>query len=158
MSVLAIAEFIELADTETNYRLTGTVSSAINTTYNSFTLTDADATVSVTVFGLDDVSSFVEGDIVTIHGKYELYNETTHEVVDGVYESHVTTPKLDVSSSTISALADATSATFNVVASDATVGDVVVNVRDARLYEPNNNTYNRTDNEFTWTIEQIGRA
>ena len=123
-----IAEFIELADTETNYRLTGTVSSAINTTYNRFTLTDA--TGSVTVFRLDDVSNFVEGDIVTIHGKYELYNETTHEVVDGVYESHVTTPKLDVSTSTISALADATSATFNVVASDATAWTVSSNNAD----------------------------
>jgi len=40
------------------------------------------------------------------------------------------------------------------IAADAPVGDCVVNVKNARLEEPNGDAHNRADNEFTWTIEQ----
>ena len=40
------------------------------------------------------------------------------------------------------------------IAADAPVGDCVVNVKNARLEEPNGDAHNRADNEYTWTIEQ----
>ena len=113
-----IQQFIEAHDTDTEYRLTGTVTSAIeNSSFNRFTLSDA--TGSIVVYNLDDVSNFVEGDIVTLYGKYKLYN-SIHEVVDGVYESHITTPKLNVSVESIDALSTESSKSFNIIASDAT--------------------------------------
>ena len=40
------------------------------------------------------------------------------------------------------------------IAADAPLGDCVVNVKNARLEEPNGDAHNRADNEYTWTIEQ----
>jgi hypothetical protein len=40
------------------------------------------------------------------------------------------------------------------VAADAPVGDCTVNVKSALLEEPDGTGYNRSNNEFTWTIEE----
>jgi len=119
MATKTIQEFISAADTETNYQLTGTVTSSIEN--KSFTLTDN--TGSIYVYQLNDVSSFVEGDIVTLYGKYKLYN-STHEVGSGQYVSSVTTPKLSVDKTSIIVEASATSSTFNITASDGTAWTV----------------------------------
>lgn len=40
------------------------------------------------------------------------------------------------------------------IAGDAPLGDCIVNVKGAALYEPNGDGHNRPDCEFTWTIEE----
>lgn len=95
IQAISIAEFIDLADTETYYELTGVVSNVENTQYGNFTLTDESG--SIYVYGLYSptgaaqywtTSGVKEGDTLTIRGKYKYYSK--HEVVSGRYVSHTT--------------------------------------------------------------------
>lgn len=92
---ITISEFIEKADEETNYQISGTITNVVNTSYGNFHLTDE--TGSLYIFGLltpdgteqkqwND-AGLKEGDAITIYGKYKLYN-TTHEMIDATYVSH----------------------------------------------------------------------
>ena len=103
---ITIAEFIKKADTTTEYKLTGTISNVVNTTYGNFDLTDASG--KIYVYGLyspEGVNKYWStagvkaGDVITIQGTYELYNNTTNEVVNAKYVSHygVTADKTSVS-------------------------------------------------------------
>lgn len=103
---ITIAEFIENADTNTEYKLTGVISNVANTTYGNFDLTDASGTIYV--YGLYSpegenkywsTAGVKAGDVITIQGTYELYNNTTNEVVNAKYVSHygVTADKTSVS-------------------------------------------------------------
>ena len=89
---ITCAEFIEKADPNTEYRLVGTVASAVNTSYCSFDLNDGTATVSVwTVNNKDEWKDVVKkGGTVTVRGKYTLYENngsTKHEMIDAYIES-----------------------------------------------------------------------
>ena len=82
-----VAEFIQLADKSTYYKLTGTVSK-FNPTYCSFDLTDASGTIYVysvlAAYKTDEWKNKIKnGGTITIAGKYEYYaNKSQHEVVD----------------------------------------------------------------------------
>ncbi len=84
-----VAEFIQLADKSTYYKLTGTVSK-FNPTYCSFDLTDASGTIYVysvlAAYKTDEwewKNKIKDGGTITIAGKYEYYaNKSQHEVVD----------------------------------------------------------------------------
>ena len=110
---ITVAQFIAKADTETFYELTGVVSNVANTTYGNFDLTDETGTILV--YGLNspdgtqnkywDASGVKAGDIITIHGVYKLYN-TTHEVDQARYISHVTSPKIVPAEASVSVAAE----------------------------------------------------
>ena len=79
---ITIAEFLEKADPNTTYELTGTVSNIANTTYGNFDLVEGEA--SIYIYGLLDLNgeakkfeslNIAEGDVVTLTGKYFLYND-----------------------------------------------------------------------------------
>ena len=114
---ITIAEFIERADENTEYILTGKISNVTNTTYGNFDLTDETGTIYV--YGIYDNGSMAwtakglkEGDTITLKGKYLYYNSTKHEVVDAQYISHVSAPFITVNP--VSVAANATTATINV--------------------------------------------
>ena len=78
---ITIAEFLQKADVNTTYELTGTVRNIVNTTYGNFDLVEGDA--SIYIYGLLDLNGeakkfeslgIEEGDVVTLTGKYLLYN------------------------------------------------------------------------------------
>ncbi|MGM9765503.1 MAG: BACON domain-containing protein [Candidatus Cryptobacteroides sp.] len=88
---ITCAQFIEKADPATTYRLEGTVTSSVNTTYCSFDMNDGTATVVVwTVNNKDEWSSVVkQGGTVTVRGKYLKYENNgtvKHEMVDAYIE------------------------------------------------------------------------
>ena len=79
--VITVSEFLRLADTETVYQLTGTVSNIIDTQYGDFDLVDE--TGSIYIYGLLNADGqskkfssmgIEEGDILTLQGKYTEYN------------------------------------------------------------------------------------
>lgn len=82
-----VEEFIQLADKENYYKLTGTVSK-FNPTYCSFDLTDASGTIYVysvlAAYKTDEWKNKIkDGGTITIAGKYEYYaNKSQHEVVN----------------------------------------------------------------------------
>lgn len=85
---ITVAEFLQKADANTVYELTGTVKNITNTTYGNFDLVDGDA--SIYIYGLLNLNGekqkfaaigIEEGDIVTLTGKYKLYNNKP-EIVD----------------------------------------------------------------------------
>ena len=81
---VTVAEFISAADTDTYYKLTGTVSS-FSSTYCSFTLTDDSG--EIYVFSVENKSEWSEkisnGGMVTLAGKYYYYSDKEkHEVVN----------------------------------------------------------------------------
>lgn len=91
---VTVAEFIEKADKFSLYRLSGTVSSSVNTQYCSFDLTDDTGTIVVwTVNNAAEWKDKVtKGGKVTLRGAYTLYTnansgEQKHEVVDAYIES-----------------------------------------------------------------------
>lgn len=88
IQTVSVADFISAADPFTMYRLTGEVSSSVNTQYCSFDLKDASGTVLVyTVNNAAEYGSTLkQGDKVTLRGAYSLYNGK-HEVVDATIES-----------------------------------------------------------------------
>lgn len=131
-----IAEFITLADTNTNYQLTGV---ATDISGKNFNLTDATGTIYV--YNIDSVP-FVNGDIVTLYGPYKLYS-STHEVSGATYVSHVTTPKMSVSKTEINVAANATSASFDIVA-DSSVEWTVTSNNPAVSVSPASGSGNKT--------------
>ena len=85
---ITIAEFLQKADANTVYELTGTVKNISNTTYGNFDLVEGDA--SIYIYGLLNLNGekqkfasigIEEGDIVTLTGKYKLFNNKP-EIVD----------------------------------------------------------------------------
>lgn len=79
---ISVAEFLQKADVNTVYELTGTVRNITNTTYGNFDLVDGDA--SIYIYGLLNLNGekqkfasigIEEGDIVTLTGKYKLYKD-----------------------------------------------------------------------------------
>ena len=97
---ITVAEFIEKAETETTYQLTGTISGSINTQYGNFDLVDESG--SIYIYGLKEESGanvdwtakgLNAGDVITVQGKYTLYTgkdgNTKHEIVNALYISHV---------------------------------------------------------------------
>lgn len=97
-SQVSVAKFLEMADTETEYVLTGKVARVVNTQYGNFDLTDETGTVYI--YGLCSPegaqkywaeSGVREGDTITIKGKYSLYNNSP-QVKNAIYVSHVPAP------------------------------------------------------------------
>lgn len=81
-----VKEFIEAADTDNYYKLTGKVS-RFNANYCSFDLTDESGTIYVySVANKDEWSSKIKNDgTVTLAGQYEYYSaKSQHEVVNAV--------------------------------------------------------------------------
>ena len=88
---LTVKAFIEKADTENYYRLSGKVS-GFNATYCSFDITDE--TGKIYVYSVTDESKaewsskIKNGGTVVIQGKYLYYEQKSqHEVVDAIIES-----------------------------------------------------------------------
>ena len=116
---MTIAKFLEKKDTTTEYTLTGKITNVANTTYGNFDLTDD--TGSVYVYGLLTpegasqkqwaAAGLKQGDIITIKGKYSLYNGSP-QIKNAVYVSHVPAPF--ISAANVSVSAEATTATINV--------------------------------------------
>lgn len=80
---ISIAEFLQKADVNTTYELTGTVTSISQTTYGNLYIEEDGA--SVYVYGVLDQNgqkknfaslNVAVGDLLTIQGKYKLYNGT----------------------------------------------------------------------------------
>lgn len=91
VEALTVKEFIEKADTENYYRLTGTVS-GFSATYCSFDITDE--TGKIYVYSVTDesksewVDKIKNGGTVVLQGKYLFYaQKSQHEVVDAIIES-----------------------------------------------------------------------
>ena len=79
---ITIAEFLAKADPNTTYELTGIVMNIANTTYGNFDLVEENG--SIYIYGLLDLNGeakkfeslgIVEGDIVTLTGKYTVFND-----------------------------------------------------------------------------------
>lgn len=92
--LISVADFLAQADTETTYRLVGTVKNIANTTYGNFDLEDA--TGSIYIYGLlnaaGEAKKFAEmgineGDELTLEGKYVDYNGKA-EIKNAQYISH----------------------------------------------------------------------
>lgn len=92
---ITVAKFLELKDTDTEYTLTGKITSVANTTYGNFDLTDATGTVYVygllTPEGASQkqwaAAGLKQGDVITVKGKYNVYNNSP-QVKNAVYVSH----------------------------------------------------------------------
>lgn len=92
---ITVADFLAKKDTTTEYTLTGKITNVANTTYGNFDLTDS--TGSVYVYGLLTPEGASQkqwaaaglklGDIITIKGKYNLYNGSP-QIKNAVYVSH----------------------------------------------------------------------
>jgi DNA/RNA endonuclease YhcR with UshA esterase domain len=97
-SQVSVAKFLEMADTATEYVLTGKVARVVNTQYGNFDLTDETGTIYI--YGLASPtgaaqywaeSGVREGDTITVKGKYSVYNNSP-QVKNAVYVSHVPAP------------------------------------------------------------------
>ena len=91
VEALTVKEFIEKADTENYYRLTGTVS-GFNSKYCSFDLTDASGKIYVYSVTAESKAEWTDkiknGGTVVLQGKYLFYEKNSqHEVVDAIIES-----------------------------------------------------------------------
>ncbi len=89
---VTVEEFLKKEVDDTWYRLSGTVSGTLNTTYGNFDLTDE--TGSVYVYGIDNWSSysakFALGDKVTIVGHRYIYtNPNDGSVKDEVMDAYI---------------------------------------------------------------------
>ena len=91
---ITIGEFLAKADTKTEYILKGTVADINNTVYGNFNLVEG--TDTIYIYGLltaeGEAKQFEslgieEGDILTLSGKYTLYNDTP-EIKNAKYISH----------------------------------------------------------------------
>lgn len=97
-SQVSVAKFLEMADTATEYVLTGKVARVVNTQYGNFDLTDETGTIYI--YGLCSPtgaqqywaeSGVREGDTITVKGKYSVFNNSP-QVKNAVYVSHVPAP------------------------------------------------------------------
>ena len=96
---ISIGEFLSKADTKTAYILKGTVTDINNTTYGNFNLVEG--TDTIYIYGLltseGEAKQFEslgieEGDILTLSGKYTLYNGAP-EIKNAKYISHIKNPE-----------------------------------------------------------------
>lgn len=93
-SVITVAEFIEKADTQNEYVLSGVIGDiATNSSYWGFTLKDDTGTISCPFIGASadefKAMDLHTGDKVSIKGKYEWYeSKKQHQLSDGVIVSH----------------------------------------------------------------------
>lgn len=141
---VTIAEFLAAEVSTTQYyRISGTVTGTINTTYGNYTVTDG--TNSVYIYGTTNFSdysaTFAVGGTVTLVGVRYDYNGTA-EMKDAKIESY-TAPAytFGVSTTSLSAAADATSATFDVTGN---VDWTVTSDNDAFTVSPASGTGNGT--------------
>lgn len=96
--VATVAEFLDAAEDETIYELTGVIKNVANTNYGNFDLKDATGTVYV--YGINDKDGnkvftslgLKEGDTLTIRGKRTSYNDAP-QMGSGVYVSHISAPE-----------------------------------------------------------------
>lgn len=135
-----VDEFIKLADKNTYYKLSGTISS-FNPTYCSFDLTDASGKIYVynVVDSCKTKYSTVlkDGDNVTLAGKYEYYaSKSQHEVVSAVILSYKTPEHKTITTSKVSE------------AIAAEVGDTVI-LNNATVVAAAKTGYLVTDSEKT---------
>lgn len=119
-----VAEFLA-AEVNDNvwYELTGTITDLYNTEFGNFHLVDETGTVLVYGLTAEKVSSndksfsslgLKEGDLVTLIGTRDEYNNEAQVGGPAYYVGHVAAPYCNVSPNTIPVAADATSATFKV--------------------------------------------
>ena len=90
IETVSVSDFIAAADPFTMYRLTGEVSSSVNTQYCSFDLKDDTGTIVVwTVNNASDYANTLKkGDKVTLRGAYMWFEDgSKHEVVDATIEN-----------------------------------------------------------------------
>lgn len=99
VEAISIADFLQKADTEKQYKLTGVVRNLGNTTYGNFDLCDqTDENVKIYIYGVvkqDDLENnkvwaslgVNEGDILTIVGTYTTFKETP-QIAKAIYISH----------------------------------------------------------------------
>ena len=121
---ITVADFLDKADTSTEYKLTGKITNVANSTYGNFDLTDATGTVYVygllTPEGASQqqwaAAGLREGDIITIKGKYSLYNGSP-QIKNAVYVSHVVAQFIEATAVTVDA--NETTATIAVSANIA---------------------------------------
>lgn len=91
VEALTVKEFIDKADTENYYRLSGTVS-GFNATYCSFDITDETGKIYVYSVTAESKAEWTDkiknGGTVVLQGKYLFYEKKSqHEVVDAIIES-----------------------------------------------------------------------
>lgn len=91
VEALTVKEFIEKADTENYYRLSGTVS-GFNAAYCSFDITDETGKIYVYSVTAESKAEWTDkiknGGTVVLQGKYLFYEKNSqHEVVDAIIES-----------------------------------------------------------------------
>lgn len=91
VEALTVKEFIDKADTENYYRLSGTVS-GFNATYCSFDITDETGKIYVYSVTAESKAEWTDkiknGGTVVLQGKYLFYEKNSqHEVVDAIIES-----------------------------------------------------------------------
>ena len=109
-SEVTVAEFLEMADTENEFVLTGEITRVVNTLYGNFDLTDETGTVYiyglVTPDGTEKTqwaeAGLREGDTITVKGKYSEYNGDP-QISKAVYVSHVAAPFIEATSVTVEA-------------------------------------------------------
>lgn len=104
---MTIAEFIEKADTENEYVLTGVVGDiATNEKYWGFSLKDETGTISCPFIG-ENAEEFKKmdihtGDKISIRGVYEFYSsKSEHQLSDGVIVEHTPLSTEDIETVTV---------------------------------------------------------
>ena len=104
---MTIAEFIEKADTENEYVLTGVVGDiATNEKYWGFSLKDDSGTISCPFIG-ENAEEFKKmdihtGDKISIRGVYEFYSsKSEHQLSDGVIVEHTPLSTEDIETVTV---------------------------------------------------------
>ena len=110
---ITIAEFIERADTENEYVLTGVVGDiATNAKYWGFSLKDDTGTISCPFIGENSdefkAMGIHTGDEVSIRGVYKFYTDKQqHQLSDGVVEKHTALDPAAVKTVTVAEFLDA---------------------------------------------------
>lgn len=99
VEAISIADFLQKADTETQYKLTGVVRNIANATYGNFDLCDKDnEDTKIYIYGVvkqDDLNNnkiwssldINEGDILTIVGTYTTYKDNP-QIAKAIYIKH----------------------------------------------------------------------
>ena len=125
---LTVAEFLAKPTGATYYELTGTISNISNTEYGNFDLVDETGSVYVRGLTASKVASndksfstlgLREGDILTLCGTRDAYNEDPQVGGPAYYISHVAVPYCDVTPSTLSVDAAAGETTFSIESNES---------------------------------------
>ena len=94
---ITIAEFAALADGDTVYELTGTITRIVtpyNSKYNNISINIADETAEIQLYrlsceGVADPAALTVGDEITVQGCKGSYNDVAQMAAGGKYVSHV---------------------------------------------------------------------